>query len=90
MKKRYIALGMVAVAAVGIYAFREPLMAAAIDRLTANMYVSADNDPYDPGVAIGQPMPAIHALVDGREVTGVSDLMGARGLVIFVNRSVDW
>ncbi len=90
MKKRYIALGIVAVAAAGIYGFREPLLAAVIDRVTANMYVPADNDPYDPGVATAQPMPTIHALYDGREVTDVDEFMGAKGLVIFVNRSVDW
>ncbi len=90
MKKRYIALGIVAAAAVAIYAFREPLTAAAVDRMTANMYVPADTDAYDPGVAVGQPMPAIHALLAGREVTDVGEFMGAKGLVIFVNRSVDW
>ena len=66
MKKRYIALTIVAVAASGIYAFHEPLMAAVIDRMTANMYVASDTDAYDPGVAVGQPMPAIRALLDGR------------------------
>jgi hypothetical protein len=90
MKKRYVALGIVAVAAGGIYGFREPLLAAAIDRVTANMFVPADVDPYDPGVAVGQSMPAIRALLDGREVTDVGELMGSKGLVIFVNRSVDW
>ena len=90
MKKRYIALGLVAATAVGIYAFREPLLAAGIDRMTATMYVPSDTDAYDPGVAVGQPMPAIHALLDGRELTSIGELMGAKGAVIYVNRSVDW
>jgi len=81
------ALGVVLVAG---YLHREELKAALIDRITADMFVAADTDTYDPGVSIGQPLPPLRALWNGREVTSVSELMGERGLLLFVNRSVDW
>ena len=74
----------------GVFAFREPLMAAAMDRITANMFVARDTDSYDPGLAVGQAFPAIRARYQDREITSIGELMGARGMVIFVNRSVDW
>ena len=78
------------VALIAGYLYRDELKTAAVDRATANMFVDADTDAYDPGVAIGQPMPAIHALLNGREVSSIDGLMGKRGLLLFVNRSVDW
>lgn len=78
------------VALVAGYLYRDQLKMAAVDRATANMFVDADTDAYDPGTAIGRPMPPIHALLNGREVTSVDGLMGKRGLLLFVNRSVDW
>jgi hypothetical protein len=79
-----------AVAGGGIYAFRGPLLAAAMDRMTANMFVAKDTDSYDPGVAVGQAFPAIRARYEDRVVTGIGEFMGPRGMVIYVNRSVDW
>ena len=90
MKKRYVALGVVAVVAGGIYAAREPLQNLVVERVTADMFVAQDTDAYDPGVAVGQPMPALRALFDGREVVDLAQFAGSKGLVIFVNRSVDW
>jgi hypothetical protein len=81
------ACGVVLVAG---YLYRDQLKMAAVDRATANMFVDTDTDAYDPGIAIGQPVPAIHALLNGREVSSVDGLMGKRGLLLFVNRSVDW
>lgn len=91
MKRVLIGIvALLAVAGAGIYAFREPLLAAAMDRMTANMFVAKDTDSYDPGVAVGQVFPVIRARYQDRVVTGIGELMGPRGMVIYVNRSVDW
>jgi hypothetical protein len=90
---RKVLIGLAAalgVALIAGYVFRDELKAAAFDRITADMFVEADTDAYDPGVAVGQSLPAIRALWHGRELTSVSELMGRRGLLLFVNRSVDW
>ena len=72
------------------YAFRAPLLEVVADRLTADMFVAADADSFDPGVATGAPLPGLRALHDGREVHGVDTFAGSRGTVLFVSRSVDW
>jgi hypothetical protein len=83
-------LAVIVVAAAGLYTFRGPLMEVAIERMTAHMFVSRDTDTYDPGVAVGQPFPAIRARFDDRELTGLGSFMGKRGLVVYAIRSVDW
>lgn len=91
MKKVLIGIAAVlVVAGAGIYLFRAPLLEAAMDRMTANMFVARDTDSYDPGVAVGQAFPAIRARYRDRELTDIDEFMGRRGMVIFVNRSVDW
>jgi hypothetical protein len=74
----------------GAYAFREPLLGAMFERVTADMFVAKDDDPYDPGLAIGAQLPALRARYAGHEITDVAAFMGANGLALFVNRSVDW
>lgn len=91
MKKIVIGIAaLLVVAGIGIYAFRAPLMDAVTDRMTAHMFVARDTDAYDPGVAMGQVFPPIHARYADREVTDIGEFAGPRGLVIYVNRSVDW
>ena len=82
--------GAVALAGAAAYTFREPLQNAVADRITAGMFVANDDDAYDPGVAAGQALPPIRARYNGREITDVSEFMGSKGMVLFVNRSVDW
>ncbi len=81
---------VVAVLVVATVVFREPLLSAVFDRLTADMFVASDDDAFDPGVAIGEQLPPILARIDGREVTSVDEFMGTRGMVFVTNRSVDW
>jgi hypothetical protein len=91
MKKFLIVLVIVlGVSGVGAYLFREPLMQAVVERVTADMFVSRDTDAYDPGVAVGEPFPALRARFEAREVTAIDEFVGDRGTVVFVNRSVDW
>jgi hypothetical protein len=85
-----IALGVVLVLVLGGYLFREPLMNAIVERMTADMFVTADTDDYDPGVATGEKLPAIRARHDGAEITDIRRFMGTNGTVLIANRSVDW
>ena len=63
---------------------------AVADRLTADMFVEADTDAFDPGIAVGSALPTLRALHAGREVTNLDGMTGSRGTVFVVNRSVDW
>jgi len=83
-------LGVVIALGIAGYLFREPLMQAMMDRLTADMFVDADTDSYDPGLPVGERMPAIAARHDGRTVEDLGEFMGENGLVLFAVRSVDW
>jgi hypothetical protein len=81
---------VVALVALGIFAFREPIMGAVVERLTRDMFVAADTDAFDPGVPVGSALPSIRARMADREVTDIGALMGERGAVLIANRSVDW
>ena len=92
-----VGMGIGAVLAVAVAvgaAFKEPLQAAVAERITADMFVEQDADAFDPGVAVGQAFPALSArLTDragDRQVASIAEFMGTRGVVVFVNRSVDW
>lgn len=91
MKKVLIGV-LVAVLAVGVagYLFREPLLQAIADRLTADMFVAADTDAFDPGPALGAPLPELTARYRGRTVHDLAQFMGENGVVLFAVRSVDW
>jgi len=60
------------------------------ERLAGEIFVNADSDRFDPGIAIGATFPRISALYDAREVTDLVEFTGEAGLVIVTNRSVDW
>lgn len=85
-----ISLLVVALAALGVFAFREPIMGAIVERLTRDMFVATDTDAFDPGVSVGSALPAIRARLEDREVTDIGEFMGERGAVLIANRSVDW
>jgi hypothetical protein len=90
MRILMIVVGALAALVLGGYVFREPLMTALFERMTADMFVESDSDAYDVGPAVGTKIPAIRALHDGAELTDVTTLAGSRGLVLIPNRSVDW
>ena len=72
------------------YLFREPLKDMAFDRLTRNMFVSADNDDFDPGPALGSRFPGLRATYQGRAVTLIEEFAGANGTAFVASRSLDW
>ena len=91
MKKFFIGLLVVLlIGVVGGYMFKEPLMDALVERITGDMFLTADTDDFDPGLEVGQTFPAINAVLDERSLTSVAEFAGPNGLVFVANRSVDW
>jgi hypothetical protein len=91
LKRILLGFGIVvAVAAVAIYVFREPLMEVVATQLTRDMFVAGDSDGFDPGLPIGTEFPAIHATYAGNEVRDIDAFAGSRGTVFIANRSVVW
>ncbi len=91
MKKILSAVaGIVVIAAVTGYIFKDQLREAAFEQVTADMFVSRDDDGFNPGLAVGAAFPAIDAVMAGRTVTDASELLGSNGLLFVANRSVDW
>jgi peroxiredoxin len=75
----------------GFTAVAQP--AAAQERKGPNleeMFLSADTDAFDPGLPMGAEFPAIRALYQGEEISGIDAFMGEKGLAFFAVRSVDW
>ena len=72
------------------YLLRDPLKQAAYDRLTADMFVSADLDDFDPGPAVGSDFPGVRATYGGREITLLEEFAGPNGTVLIASRSLDW
>ncbi len=91
MKKFFIGL-LVVVGLLGaaVFLFQEPLKDMAVERVTADMFIAADTDSFDPGIGIGAQFPAIDASLGGRRVTSVAEFAGPNGLIFVANRSIDW
>jgi peroxiredoxin len=72
------------------YLFREPLKEVAYARLTQDMFVTRDNDNFDPGPAVGSHFPGLQATYQGRTVTLINEFAGINGTVFLASRSYDW
>ena len=91
MKKIFVGLlGFIVIAAGGVYLFRQPLMEMAGESVTADMFVSADTDSFDPGLAIGEQFPALLASYQGEPITDMGEFLSDKGMIFMANRSVDW
>ena len=91
MKKAVTAvIGGVAVLASASYIFRAQLMEAAKDKITEGMFIAADTDNYDRGLAIGSTFPSIEALYQGETVESARPFVADKGMVFIANRSADW
>ena len=84
------AVGVLLIVIVGVYVFRAPIFGALENAITSNMFLTADNDGFDPGPPIGARFPAIHALYQGQEITAIDQFIGDKGAVFIAVRSVDW
>jgi hypothetical protein len=91
MKKVLVILGgILLLTGAGGYLFKEPLWEFAKAAITADMFVAADTDSFDPGIAVGQPFPPIKAIYNGQEIADVGDFVHDKGMVFIANRSADW
>ncbi len=85
-----VALAVFLGAALMLVLFREPIQVTAYDRLTRDMFVTADTDNFDPGPALGSRFPAVAAVHDGRRIQSVDEFAGPAGTVVVASRSLDW
>ena len=91
MKKALLGvLGIIVVAVASVYLFRAPLQEMALEKMLANMFVSADTDAFDPGLAIGDRFPALLAEYQGQTITDMGEFISDKGMIFMANRSVDW
>jgi len=56
----------------------------------ADIFIPADPDAYDPGIAVGESFPSIRALYQGEEINDIEYFIRDKGAVFMANRSVDW
>ena len=92
MMKKFLVglLVVVIVGGAGIFVFRGPLIDALTELATADMFVAADSDSYDPGLPVGARLPALLALHEGDQVVNLTSFAGSKGIVLYAVRSVDW
>ena len=91
IKKTLITVaGLLLIIGGGGYLFKGQLWDKFQTVITADMFVPADTDSFDPGLAVGKTFPPIRALYQGREITGVDDFVHDKGMVFIANRSADW
>ena len=81
---------LLVIAGLALYLFREPLREFAYATITEGMFVTADEDDFDPGPAIGSRFPGIRALHRGNEISLLEQFAGTRGTVLVASRSFDW
>jgi len=91
MKKTLKIVSVIAlVLAAAAYLFRDPLWEFAEQRITADMFVSAEAATFDPGPRVGSHFPGLRATYQGRDVTLVNEFAGPNGVILIALRSVDW
>ena len=83
-------LVLVAVLAGATYLFREDIIELMSDSFTEDMFVDEDDDPFDPGPAVGETLPDISAEYQGETLRRLERFSGERGLLLLLNRSLDW
>ena len=91
MKKTLTILAALLLLALAMaYVFREPLKELAFAALTQDMFVTSDNDDFDPGPAVGSNFPGLQASYQGRRITLLNDFAGRNGTAFIASRSYDW
>lgn len=58
--------------------------------ITTDMFVDVDNDQFDPGPKLGEKIVSINALYNGEIIQDLTSLSGSKGMVLVINRSLDW
>ena len=91
MKKFLLGLVATLVVAAGvIYIFRGALWDTPVQQMTADMFIEADTDAFDPGLPVGAQFPALQASYQGAPITDAGQFIQDKGMVFIANRSADW
>lgn len=91
MKKFLVSLFSVLLVAGGVgYLFQEELLTGLKAQITKDMFVAADADAFDPGVAVGSIFPKIKAVHSGRQIDSVESFSADKGMIFVANRSASW
>ncbi|MEH6590757.1 MAG: peroxiredoxin family protein [Halioglobus sp.] len=91
MKKALsVVIVLAVIAGLALFVFRTPVKEAIYDGITADMFVPADTDSFDPGPAVGSSFPGVRALYQGQEISLLNSLTGTNGTVLVASRSLDW
>ncbi|MAU91244.1 MAG: hypothetical protein CBD42_002745 [Gammaproteobacteria bacterium TMED182] len=75
---------------VGFLFYGEQIKRAVFQSLTSDMFVSVDDDSFDPGLSVGSAFPLLEATLGEIPVRDLSSLVGDRGMIFIASRSVDW
>ena len=90
LKIIYIVSGILAVLVLTAVLFQKQIINMLSGTITKNMYVQADTDDFDTGLAVGQSLTAVKFLYKGVEGSDLMQFAKENGLVIMANRSLDW
>ncbi|MEM9254960.1 MAG: redoxin domain-containing protein [Pseudomonadota bacterium] len=86
---KIVFLGLFVLAVVA-WIYRQPLQTWWAGEPGDDMFVSEDNDAFDPGPALGSAFPGLRARHQGRDINLLTEFAGVNGLVLVASRSIDW
>jgi len=89
-KSLLIIVSVLLVVSGGIYLFKNQLWEIVKNQLTADMFIVADTDSFDPGLIVGTRFPSIKAIYQDREISAINQFVHDKGMVFVANRSADW
>ncbi len=75
---------------VGFLFYGEQIKRAVFQSITSDMFVSTDDDSFDPGIPVGSPFPLLETTLGDVPVRDLTSLVGDRGMIFIASRSVDW
>ncbi len=90
MKKIVFYSCAIALLLFGFYLSGGSLKPLIYDEITRDMFVSVDNDAFDPGPALGSNFPGLTGTWKGSDVRLLEAFAGSRGTVFVATRSAKW
>lgn len=90
MKKMTIAVAIVLFFIVIIMNFKEQIKAFVYTVVTQDMFVSVDDDSFDPGPSIGSRISTINAIYQNQRINTLDSFTGEKGTILIASRSFDW
>lgn len=90
MKNPLKFVALIVVVAVSALLLKEPIKQTVYKIVTYDMFVSNDEDSFDPGPKVGTQMPAINGIFNGKKITDIDQFAGSKGTIFIASRSFDW